>query len=115
MGALVAAAHGPVDASGRERTAALVTGNDALAGFPADWLTARLERFCDTFDHDAARGRAEALAAVARLAKRPEQARAAVIIGLAVGHADGEFDAAERAAVADACRAAGLAPSDFGL
>ena len=48
MGALVAAAHGPVDASGRERTAALVKGNDALAGFPADWLNARLERFCDT-------------------------------------------------------------------
>lgn len=113
--ALVSAADGSIDAAERQKTAALIAGNDTLAVFPADELRAKYDQYCDKLVRDFDFGKVEAIAAIAKLKDKPDQARAVVSIGVIIGGADGTFDADERRAVKDACYAVGIAPAEFDL
>jgi tellurite resistance protein TerB len=115
MCALIAAADGTVDATERRRTAALIAGNDVLAVFPPDELRQKFDWYCDRLARDFDFGQVEAIATIAKLKSKPDQARAAISIGLIIGAADGTFDADERQAVKAACFAVGIAPTEFDL
>lgn len=115
MCALIASADGTVDAAERRRTATLITTNDLLAAFEPDDLRTTFDRWCDKLVRDPDFGKVEAVAAVAKLKAKPDQARAVISIGLVIGAADGTFDAAERAVVREACFAVGIAPAEFDL
>ena len=106
MCALIAAADGTIDPEERRKTAALITSNDVLAIFPPSELRDKFDWYCDKL---------EAIATVAKLKSKPDQARAVIQIGIIIGGADGNFDAHERAAVKDACFAVGIAPTEFDL
>jgi tellurite resistance protein TerB len=115
MCALIAAADGSVDATERQRTASLITANDTLAIFPPDELRQKFDAYCDKLVRDFEFGKVEAIAAIAKLRSKPEQARGVISIGIIIGRADGDFDADERKAVVDACYAVGIAPAEFDL
>ena len=115
MCALIAAADGSVDASERQRTAALISSNDVLAVFPPDELQQKFDWYCDKLAKDFSFGTVEAVATVAKLKAKPDQARAVIQIGIIIGGADGDFDEHERRAVRDACYAVGIAPAEFDL
>jgi tellurite resistance protein TerB len=115
MCALIAAADGTIDPEERRKTAALITSNDVLSIFPPSELRDKFDWYCDKLAKDFDFGKVEAIATVAKLKAKPDQARAVIQIGIIIGGADGNFDAHERAAVKDACFAVGIAPAEFDL
>ncbi len=115
MCALVAAADGKIDSTERSKTAGFITSNDVLSIFPAAELRTSFDRYCDKLDGDFDFGKIEAIQAVSKLKKKPDQARAVIQVGIIIGGADGDFDADEKKAVKDACHAAGIDPGEFDL
>ena len=115
MCALIAAADGSIDASERQKTAGLIMSNDVLAIFPPDELKQKFDFYCDKLSSDYDFGKVEAVATIAKLKSKQDQARAVIQIGIIIGGADGTFDADEKKAVKEACFAVGIAPSEFDL
>jgi len=115
MCALIAAADGKVDPSERSKTAALITSNDVLEIFPPSELRDKFDWYLDRLARDYDFGKVEAIATIAKLKAKQDQARAVIQIGIIIGGADGDFDADERRAVKDACHAVGIAPAEFDL
>lgn len=115
MCALIAAADGKIEASERQKTAALITSNDVLAIFPPDELRQKFDFYCDKLQKDFDFGKVEAVATIAKLKAKPDQGRAVIQIGIIIGGADGNFDADERRAVKEACFAVGIPPAEFDL
>ena len=115
MCALIAAADGSIDAAERTKVSALISSNDVLSMFPADELQQRFDFWADKLQRDFSLGKVEALQTVQKAGKKPDQARAVVQIGIIIGGADGDFDAAEKAVVAEACHALSIPPAEFDL
>ena len=115
MCALIAAADGTIDASERTKTTNLIVSNDVLKVFPPDELRTTFDWYCDKLAKNPDFGKVEAVATIAKLKAKPDQARAVVQIGIIIGGADGDFDEDERRAVRDACYAVGIAPAEFDL
>jgi tellurite resistance protein TerB len=115
MCALVAAADGTVDSSERQRVAQLIATNDVLQNFPADDLRRRFEDNLSKLAADYALGKVSVLQEIAKVKKKPAEARAVVQIGIVIGGADGDFDKDEQAVVREACYALDLPPHEFDL
>ncbi|MFI9239301.1 TerB family tellurite resistance protein [Streptomyces cinnamoneus] len=115
MCALVAAADGSIDASERQRVAALIATNDVLQNFPADDLQARFNDYCQKLTTDFAFGKVSILQTIGKVQKKPTEARAVIQIGIVIGGADGDFDKTEQAVVREACFALGINPAEFDL
>ncbi|MFP8961084.1 tellurite resistance TerB family protein [Streptomyces nanhaiensis] len=115
MCALVAAADGTIDPAERRRVAQLIEHDHVLRAFPADELRGRFEGWLDRLTTDFDLNRAEALREIAKAARSPAEARAVVRIGIAVGAADGYFDAAELVVVREVCHLLDLPLHEFGL
>lgn len=113
MCALIASADGSIDASERQKTAALITSNETLKIFPASELKQKFDFYCDKLTQDIDFGRIEAIQAIAKLKSKEDQARAVIQIGIVIGGADGNFDQNEKKAVRDACNAVGISPGEF--
>jgi tellurite resistance protein TerB len=113
MCALIASADGSIDASERQKTAALITSNETLKIFPASELKQKFDFYCDKLTQDIDFGRIEAIQAIAKLKSKEDQARAVIQIGIVIGGADGNFDKNEMKAVRDACNAVGISPGEF--
>lgn len=115
MCALIAAADGSIDASERQKTAALITSNDVLSVFPPDDLRNKFTFFCNKLEADYDFGKIEAVQAIGKLKKKQDEARAVIQVGIIIGGADGTFDDDEKRAVREACNAVGIAPTEFDL
>lgn len=115
MCALIAAADGSIDAAEKQKTTALITSNDTLSIFDASDLREQFQFFASKLEADYDFGKVEAIQAIGKLKKKPEQARAVIQVGIIIGGADGSFDADEQRAVREACNAVGIAPSEFEL
>ncbi len=115
MCALIAAADGSIDASERQKTAALIMSNDVLGIFDPAELKTKFDFYCDKLSSDYDFGKVEAIATIGKLRSKPDQARAVIQIGIIIGGSDGNFDADEKKAVKEACLAVGIPPADFDL
>lgn len=113
--ALIAAADGSIDAAERQKTASFIVNNEILSIFPQEQLRTTFDKYCGKLENDYDFGKIDALAAIGKLKKKPDQARAVVQIGIIIGGADGNFDTDERKAVKDACFACGIPPAEFDL
>ena len=113
MCALVAAADGSIDPTERQRVAQLITANEVLQNFPADDLRQRFEEYLGKLIADYDFGKVSVLQEVAKVKKKPTEARAVIQIGIVIGGADGDFDATERGVVREACHALDLPPAEF--
>ncbi|SCK09452.1 tellurite resistance protein TerB [Streptomyces sp. WMMB 714] len=115
MCALVAAADGSIDPAERQRVAQLITSNDVLQNFPADDLRQRFEEYLGKLTSDFDFGKVTVLQEIAKVKKKPTEARAVIQIGIVIGGADGDFDATERAIVREACFSLDVPPTEFDL
>ncbi|QKV69809.1 tellurite resistance TerB family protein [Streptomyces harbinensis] len=115
MCALVATADGSVDPVERQRVAALIGTNEVLQNFPADDLRQRFNRYVDQLTTDFEFGRIGVMQEIAKVKKKPAEARAVIQIGIVIGGADGDFDADERKVVRDVCFALDIPPAEFDL
>ncbi len=115
MCALIAAADGSIDASEKQKTTALIISNEILKIFPASDLRQKFEFYCDKLSQDFDFGKIEAIQALAKLNKKPDQGRAIIQIGIIIGGADGNLDRDERKVIKEACYAVGIKPEEFEL
>ncbi|MGW7292772.1 tellurite resistance TerB family protein [Streptomyces xiamenensis] len=115
MCALVSAADGSVDPAERQRVAALIGGNEVLQNFPADDLRQRFNKYADQLTADFDFGKIGVMQEIAKVKKKPAEARAVIQIGIVIGGADGDFDAQERKVVRDVCFALDIPPAEFDL
>ena len=115
MCALIAAADGSVDGTERQKTTALILSNETLKIFQASDLKQKFDFYCDKLSQDLDFGKIEAIQAIAKLDKKPDQGRAVIQIGIIIGGADGNFDIDEKKVVKEACRAVGINPEEFDL
>jgi tellurite resistance protein TerB len=113
--ALVAAADGSIDPAERQRVTALITSNDVLKNFEASDLEKRFNDYLTKLSADFELGKVSVLQDIAKVKKKPTEARAVIQIGIVIGGADGNFDKTEQAVVRDACFAVDLTPAEFGL
>ncbi|GAA2621073.1 TerB family tellurite resistance protein [Streptomyces axinellae] len=115
MCALVAAADGSIDQAERQRVAQLIAANDVLRNFAAEDLRQRFEGYLDKLTADFEFGKVGILQEIAKVKKKPTEARAVIQIGIVIGGADGDFDATERSVVREACFTLEIPPGDFDL
>jgi tellurite resistance protein TerB len=115
MCALIAAADGSIDACEKDKTAELITSNEALSIFEPDDLRAIFESYVSKLQANYDLGKLDAIQAISKLKGKQDQARAMIQIGIVIGGADGIFDPYERAALRNACKVVGLPAADFGL
>ncbi|ANW22238.1 TerB family tellurite resistance protein (plasmid) [Streptomyces clavuligerus] len=113
--ALVAAADGHVDPSERQHVESQITSNSVLQNFPADQLRSRFGKHVDLLMTDFARGRTEAFQEVAKVAKKPAEARAVIQTGIVIAGADGWITPAEEQILREACTTLGLSSAEFGI
>ncbi|MEW1863223.1 TerB family tellurite resistance protein [Streptomyces sp. NBC_00669] len=113
--ALVAAADGSVAPEERRRVASLIASNDVLQNFPAADLQRRFDDYLDRLAADFDFGKVAVLQEIAKVQKKPTEARAVIQIGIVIGGADGVFDKSEQGVVREACFAVGLNPAEFDL
>jgi tellurite resistance protein TerB len=115
MCALVAAADGSIDPAERQRVAQLITSNQVLQNFPADDLRQRFDEYLGKLTTDFDFGKVTVLQEIAKVYKKPDEARAVIRIGIVIGGADGDFDATERGVIREACHSLNLSPAEFDL
>ncbi|HEY3480753.1 MAG TPA: tellurite resistance TerB family protein [Streptomyces sp.] len=115
MCALVAAADGSIDPAERQRVATLIGTNEVLQNFPALDLQRRFDEYLTKLTSDFDFGKVAILQEIAKVQKKPAEARAVIQIGIVIGGADGIFDKTEQGVVREACFAVGLNPQEFDL
>jgi len=113
--AVVAAADGEVSSSEKQKMIGYMQTSDELKVFKMDDVIASFNAAIAKFEFDATIGQAEALKKIAKAKGDEGASRLLVRVCCAIGAADGDFDAHERAAVSLICTELGLAPSEFDL
>ncbi|MEZ4606844.1 MAG: TerB family tellurite resistance protein [Deinococcales bacterium] len=113
--ALIAAADGTIDPSERRKTAAFIGSSDVLSVFPVADIKAKFDEYCNKVEADFDFGKVDLLQVVGKLAKKPEQARAVIQIGIIIGGADGDFSNTEKTALKEICRTLNIPPSEYDL
>jgi len=113
--ALVSAADGTVSADEKQKMIGFIKQNDALKVYNIDDAIKIFRSYTDKFEFDFGIGKGEALQAIAKLKKHPDQARLMIRVCCVIGAADGNFDDAEKKVVVDICNEVGVSKDDFGL
>lgn len=113
--AIVAAADGTVSGEEKQKMMGYMQASDELKVFKTADVIASFNDVTAKFDFDATIGRGEALRKIAKIKGKDGADRLLVRVCCAIGAADGDFDAQERAAVVLICNELGLAPAEFDL
>ncbi|MBQ0832411.1 tellurite resistance TerB family protein [Marinobacter sp.] len=113
--ALVAAADGDIDSSEKQKMAGFIERADELKHFDMRQVIEVFQKTASDFEFDHGIGKASALKAIGKIKGNDDQARLLVRVVSAIGAADGDFDAQEKAVVVEIARELGLNPEDFDL
>jgi len=111
--AIIGAADGKIDSSEKQKIGKLITSNEMLSVFKPTELLEKFNKYCDKINADQDFGKIECIEVIGKIKSHPEQGRAMVMIGCAIGAADGNFDVNEKAAVIEICNAVGIDSNQF--
>ncbi|RBM05492.1 tellurite resistance TerB family protein [Streptomyces sp. PT12] len=115
MCALVAAADGTVDAAERQRVESLIVSNEVLQNFPADSLRQRFNKHVDQLVSNFPVGKGSVMQEIAKVQKKPMEARAVIQTGIVIAGADGYFSQSEQQVIREVCATLGISPTEFNL
>ncbi|WP_158773696.1 tellurite resistance TerB family protein [Cobetia sp. L2A1] len=118
--AMIAVADGEISRDEKQKTIAFVRNHEALSVFDPSEVARKFKNYLDSLDPqnpdtDADLAEITALNDIGKVKKNDDQARMVVRLAIAIGGADGDFDAAEKAKATVIARELGLDPTDFGL
>ena len=113
--ALVAAADGNIDTSEKQKMAGFLERADELKHFEMRQVIEVFQKAASDFEFDHTIGKASALKTIAKIKANEDQAKLLIRVVCAIGAADGDFDAQEKAMVSEIARELGLNPADFDL
>lgn len=112
--ALVAYADGNVTSEEKQKMMGFLRTSDQLKVFDTGDVIKIFQKYVEKFEFDNTIGVGEVMQAVGNFRGKP-QAQLVVRVCCAIGAADGDFDAKEKAVVRRMCSELGLNPSDFSL
>jgi tellurite resistance protein TerB len=112
--ALVAYADGNVTSEEKQKMMGFLRTSDQLKVFDSGDVIKIFQKYVEKFEFDNTIGVGEVMQAVGKFRSKP-QAQLVVRVCCAIGAADGDFDAKEKAVVRRMCSELGLNPSDFSL
>jgi tellurite resistance protein TerB len=118
--ALITVADGSIDAEEKRKTIAFVQSHDALSIFDNGQVVKKFRGHLDSLDPDnpdtdTDLAEMAALSTIGKVKKKDEQARMVLRLAIAIGGADGDFDAQEKAQAVKIARELNLNPADFDL
>lgn len=113
VGTLISYADGVVTAEEKQKLMKFFEINDALKVFSTDEVIKEFSALASKFEFDVEIGKSEALQIVSKLRGKPDEARAAVRLGVMIAKSDGDFDQAEQEVLILVCKELGVAPEDF--
>lgn len=113
--ALVSAADGNVTSEEKQKMMGYMQSSEELKNFKMLDVMSAFNDAVAKFEFDAEIGKAEALKTIAKVKGDEGAAKLLVRVCCAIGSADGEFDAKERAMVALIATDLGLNPAEFDL
>ncbi|PLR98736.1 TerD family protein [Bacillus sp. T33-2] len=111
--ALVSMADGRLDPAERQKMIEFVHQSQELRVFDTNKVIQQFNMFVQRIEFDQIIGRAEAFRALGKVRTKPEIARLVARYCIAIGFADGHFDANEQRVVSEICRELGLNPAEF--
>jgi len=111
---LVAYADGNVSPEEKQKMMGFLQTSDQLKVFDSGEVIKIFQKYVEKFEFDSAIGTGEVMQAVCRFRGKP-QAQLVVRVCCAIGAADGDFDAKEKAVVRRMCSELGLNAADFNL
>ncbi|WP_419534575.1 tellurite resistance TerB family protein [Endozoicomonas sp.] len=113
--ALVIMADGNIDANEKSKMMRFIQSNEALSVFDTSEVVKIWKDYLETLELDADIGEAKALDAIGKIKGKEDQARLVMRMVIAIGAADGDFDADEKRVAAVVARELGLDPAEFDL
>jgi len=113
--ALVAAADGDVSSEEKQKMVGYLQSSSELKVFKMVDVMNAFNEAVSKFEFDAEIGKAEALKTISKIRNDEGAAKLLVRVCCAIGSADGDFDASERAMVALIATDLGLNPAEFDL
>lgn len=113
--ALVIMADGVIDANEKSKMMGFIQNNEALSVYDASEVLKVWKEYVETMEFDKDIGRAKALGAIGKVKDKEDQARLVMRMVIAIGAADGNFDAEEKRVAAVVAKEMGLDPADFDL
>ncbi|MGV8927252.1 MAG: tellurite resistance TerB family protein [Ewingella sp.] len=113
VGTYIAFADGVVSAQEKQKLIKYFEISDTLKVFSTEEVISEFQKLSAKFDFDLDIGRSECLKTVGKLRKKPEEARAAVRLGVMIAKSDANFDEDEKRALLEVCNELGLKPEEF--
>ncbi|WP_067516670.1 tellurite resistance TerB family protein [Endozoicomonas ascidiicola] len=113
--ALVIMADGDIDASEKSKMMRFIQSNEALSVYDTSEVVKVWKDYLETLELDADIGEAKALDAIGKIKGKEDQARLVMRMVIAIGAADGDFDADEKRVASVVARELGLDPAEFDL
>lgn len=113
--ALVIMADGTIDASEKSKMMGFIQSNEALSVYDISEVLKVWKDYIEALEFDEDIGRAKALGAIGKIKGKDDQARLVMRMVIAIGAADGDFDAEEKRVAAVVAKEMGLDPTEFEL
>lgn len=111
--ALVGMADGRLDPSEERKMLEFIHQSEELRVFDTNKVIQQFNQFVRRIEYDQIIGRAECFRALGKVRSKPEVARLVARYCIAIGYADGHFDAREKQVVIEICQELGLNPNEF--
>jgi tellurite resistance protein TerB len=113
VGTYIAFADGVVSAQEKQKLIKYFEISDTLKVFSTEEVISEFQKLSSKFDFDLDIGRSECLKTLGTLRKKPEEARAAVRLGVMIAKSDASFDEDEKRALLEVCNELGVKPEEF--
>ena len=113
--ALVIMADGNIDANEKSKMMRFIQSNDVLSVYDTSEVVKVWKDYIETLELDADIGEAKALGAIGKVKGKAEQSRLVMRMIIAIGAADGDFDADEKHVACVIAQELGLDPAEFDL
>ncbi|TPG63240.1 tellurite resistance TerB family protein [Ewingella americana] len=113
VGTYIAFADGVVSAQEKQKLIKYFEISDTLKVFSTEEVISEFQKLSSKFDFDLDIGRSECLKTLGKLRKKPEEARAAVRLGVMIAKSDASFDEDEKRALLEVCNELGVKPEEF--
>jgi tellurite resistance protein TerB len=112
---VIAVADGTISKEEKAKMMGFMDMNETMKLFDKNKTIQIFSKYSEQMDFDVDLGRNEALSVIGKLAGKPNEARAIMRLACAIGAADGDFDADEKAAARQICQTLNLDPAEFDL